>query len=128
MIVLDTHAWLWWASSPELLSAEARKAIDGARRLRISAMSCWEAAKLIEKKRLTVATEPREWIRQACRFSRLDVEPVTAEIATLSVFLPAPFHGDPADRLIVATALSLDAPLVTKDDAIRGSGVVRAIW
>lgn len=104
MIVLDTHAWLWWVGDHGKLPARLRRRLADAPALAISAISCWEAAVLIERGRLDLAPDARTGIRQACSVPKLHILPVTEQVATEAGLLGAEFHGDPADRLIVATA------------------------
>jgi PIN domain nuclease of toxin-antitoxin system len=131
MIVLDTHAWVWWVSNPEMLSDTARQVVDdGARRreLFISTISSWEVAMLVEKERLSLALDVRDWISRSEALPFVTFVPLSTAIAVESVRLPGFPHADPADRIIVATALSLGARLVTKDEKLLQYGPARAIW
>ncbi|HZL34166.1 MAG TPA: type II toxin-antitoxin system VapC family toxin [Tepidisphaeraceae bacterium] len=120
MILLDTHIWIWWVQGDPRLSSRNRDAIeklepDG---LGISVISCWEVAKLSVKGRIVLPLTPREWVRKALAYPGIVVLDLTPEIAIASVELPPPFHADPADRIIVATAMANDIPIVTEDAAI----------
>lgn len=131
MIVLDTHAWIWWASDPGLLSPDARDAVDGATAARdvcVSSVSVWEVALLVKRGRLELTLEPAQWVRRAEALPFLRFVPVDNAIALRSVQLDGRFHQDPADRIIVATALSLEASLVTKDRRMHDHPAVRAVW
>lgn len=130
MIVLDTHAWVWWASDPGRLSGPAAAAIDAADVIGVSAISAWEVALLVERGRIRLDRAPALWIREALqRDPRLVELPLTAGIATRSVALGADgMHADPADRFIVATARAHDAILVTRDEAIRAFDPARTVW
>jgi PIN domain nuclease of toxin-antitoxin system len=127
VILLDTHAWLWWAGDHSKLTARVRRRLAAERALAISAVSCWETAMLIRHRRLELAPDARTGIRDACAIPNLRVIPVTESIATEAGLLED-FHGDPADRIIVCTALELRAPVVTRDDRIRLSKRVETIW
>lgn len=130
MTILDTHVWLWWLNDPEKLSPSAREAIDSARAsstLAVSTMSVWELALLVKKGRLELRLDPADVVAHCERLRFLSFVPITAPIALRSVSLE-PFHSDPADRLIVATAAHTGATLVTKDDRIRESGAVTTVW
>lgn len=81
---------------------------------------------LVVKGRVSLDRAALDWIRASLATPSLVLLPITPEVATRAASLP--LHGDPADRLIVATALAHDALLVTKDEAIRSSGVVRVVW
>jgi PIN domain nuclease of toxin-antitoxin system len=131
MIVLDTHAWVWWVSNPEMLSDTARQAIDDAvrrRELFISTISAWEVAMLVEKERLSLVLDVRDWICRSEALPFVTFVPLSTAIAVESVRLPGFPHGDPADRIIVATALSLGARLVTRDEKLLNFAPCRAIW
>ena len=127
MIVLDTHAWIWWTSSPEKLSKRARHAIDEGGELIVAAISCWEVAMLVAKRRLELDRDVLVWIRQALAGPRIELEPLGPEIAVRAASL-TDFHGDPADRLVVATALQRRAVVLTKDDRIRSCELVDCVW
>lgn len=131
MIVLDTHAWVWWVADPAKLTARARRAVDSAvehGEVSISSISAWEVAVLVARGRLELTMDVADWVAASESLPFVRFVPVDNRIALRSVNLPAQFHADPADRIIVATALELDARLVTKDDRIRGSGVVTTVW
>ena len=131
MIVIDTHVWLWWVSDPEQLSAPARQAIDLAaqqRELFVSTISAWEVAMLVEKGRLTLTLDVRDWIARSEALPFLTFTPLTNAIAVEAVRLPNFPHADPADRIIAATTLSLGAALVSKDEKLRGYLSLRTIW
>lgn len=128
MILLDTHVWIWLASDPEKLSIAARKKISGTKKKGISAISCWEFATLVHKGRVSLDRSPLEWMEQSFEELGIELIPLTPSIAVRSTQLGRNFQGDPADRLILATALVLSAPLVTKDERIRGFSGVETIW
>jgi PIN domain nuclease of toxin-antitoxin system len=128
MIVLDTHAWVWWAADRGKLSRKARAAIESERRRAIADISVWEVAMLIAKGRLRVDRDPAEWLGHASALENLEVIPIRPAIAIRSTQLGHSFQGDPADRLVVATALAEGASLVSKDDRIRGYPPVTTIW
>ena len=128
MIVLDTHAWLWWAGDHTKLPPRLVRRLALAPALGISAISCWEAAMLVERGRLTLAPDARSGISAACAVPKLQVIPVTQRIATEAGLLGSVFHGDPADRIVVATAIDQRAPLVTRDERIRASKRVETLW
>lgn len=131
MIVLDTHAWVWWVSDPKRLSARAREAVDQAAKegeLYLSSISVWEVALLAERGRLRLAMDVSEWIGYCEALPFLRFVPVNNRIALLSVRLPGPLHADPADRIIIATALTLGATLVSKDERILSYPHVDSLW
>ncbi|MGH7893392.1 MAG: PIN domain-containing protein [Candidatus Binatia bacterium] len=123
-----THAWLWWAGDHDKLPARLRRRLGAERQLGVSAMSCWEAAMRIRHGRLELAPDARTGLRDACAIPRLRIVPVTDDIAIEAGLLGSDFHGDPADRIIVATALDLRVPLVTRDERIRSSKLVDVGW
>jgi PIN domain nuclease of toxin-antitoxin system len=130
LIVLDTHALIFDALTPARLSARARKAIDLAythRELACSDISLWEISMLIAHKRLNPAIDARQFLDDMIAARRVRVLPITAEIAVLSqsdIFS----HGDPADRLIAATARLHRAALITSDAKLRKLKEVTTIW
>ena len=128
MIVLDTHAWIWWAASPARLSARARAAIEGAGAIGVSAISVWELAMLVAKERLELDRDVLAWARQALALPRVELLALTPEIAVASAGLPAAFPGDPADRIIVSTARESGAAVVSKDARLRGLDAVKTVW
>jgi len=131
MIVLDTHAWIWFASKPEALSKKARKALDAAvqkKNVLISSISVWELALLVKTKRLKLSMDVLDWIAKSENLPFIQFIPVSNSIAVKSVNLPPPLHPDPADRIIIATALSTGALLVTKDKKIAAYSHVKTIW
>src|SRR4051794_37931212 len=99
----------------DLLSVSAKDAIRTADRLGVSAISCWEVGMLAEKGRLKLDRPTGAWVQTALRWSRVVALPVTSEIAVAAATFPPGFHGDPADRIIAATASIHGAPLVTRD-------------
>lgn len=126
MIVLDTHAWFWLVASPDRLSGPAVKAVDTSDRVGVSAISCWEIAMLASKGRIEMDRPARQWLEDALTNTGTILLPIEPAVAALAARLP--LHGDPADRLIVATAITNGAELVTKDEQIRASGLVVSIW
>jgi PIN domain nuclease of toxin-antitoxin system len=128
LIVLDTHAWIWWTGSPGRLSARARAAVEAADALGVSAISVWELATLVAKKRLELDRDVLAWARQALALPRVSLLPLTPEIAVASCTLPAAFPGDPADRIIVATARESAAAVVSRDARFRELPELKTIW
>ena len=131
MIALDTHAWGWFVSNPELLSKKAKRTIERAvvdKNVFISSISAWEVALLTSKKRLLLSMEVADWIKKSEMLPFVNFIPVDNSIAVKSVNLPQPFHSDPADRIIIATAISLGVSLITKDERILEYAHVKTIW
>lgn len=129
MIVLDTHAWLWWVSEPGRLSPAARKAIDGADAIGVSTLSGWEVAMLVQKGRISLDRDVDVWVRQALAFDRITVLPPPADVTVAAALLDAQgFPRDFAGRFIYATARALRAPLVTARPAIRAFDDRLTVW
>ena len=129
MLVIDTHIWIWMALDPAKLSKRAFEALRTARAdatIVVADISVWELAWFIGHQRINVFTPVEKFLASAT--SMVVVEPITAEIARLAVQLPRTFPRDPINRLIAATAISCNLPLVTADDAIRKSQVVQTVW
>ena len=121
MIVLDTHIWVWWVHGDSTLSASTRALLDSSEQtgIAVSAISCWEVAKLVERGRLTLPCPVFDWLQQALAYPGVRLIELSPRICVESTQLPGEFHRDPADQIIVATARVLDAPLVTVDGKIR---------
>ncbi len=129
--LLDTHVWIWWHMHPKKLSKLVQTLIldpDRYEELLLSAISPWEFSKLLEKQRIGISCEPEEWILEALDMPKLRLAPLTPTISYRSTTLPQPFHDDPADQIIVATAREENATIVTKDNLIRGYKQVRSVW
>lgn len=132
MIVLDTHALVWWVGGDKRLVKSARstidKAIAGGEDVLVSAISAWEIAMLVKRGRLALSMAVDEWLGTVGGIEGVSMIPITAEIAIHSVSLPGEFHQDPADRMIVALARERSAPLLTADEKIRRYPHVRWSW
>jgi PIN domain nuclease of toxin-antitoxin system len=131
MIVLDTHVWVLFVSNPELLSKRAKRSLDAAmeeKGILISSISAWEVALLVSKKRLKLTIDVIDWIAKSEVLPFIKFIPVDNSVAIKSVNLPQPLHNDPADRIIIATAISMGSPLVTKDEKILKYPHVQTIW
>jgi PIN domain nuclease of toxin-antitoxin system len=131
VIVLDTHVLLWWVSGEVQLSKKAKAAIERERsegELIVSSISAWEISLLVKRERLSISTDVTSWLATVNEIEALRFVPVDNEIALKAVELPGEFHKDPADRMIVATARALAAPLITKDQKIRDYAHVKTIW
>lgn len=120
MILLDTHVWVWWVHGDASLPALHRALLDAAEEtgIAVSAISCWEVAKLVERGRLALPCPVFDWLRQALGYPGVRLVELTPRICVESTQLPGAFHRDPADQIIVATARVLDVPLVTVDGKI----------
>lgn len=130
MILLDTCTLIFDALTPERLSPAAREALvrgEAEGELACADISLWEIAMLIARKRLDPGTDAATFCRLAIDARGVQVLPITPEIAAASAVIDLP-HGDPADRLIAATALAANAPLLTCDEKLRASGVVNTLW
>lgn len=131
MILLDTHVWIWFLSNPGLISSTASELIEKAihkNAVYVSSISVWEMALLVLKKRMVLKIEISEWISKAESLRFFQFIPVDNAIALRSVNLPPPLHSDPADRIIIASALALNVPLITKDEKILNYPIVDAVW
>jgi PIN domain nuclease of toxin-antitoxin system len=129
VIVLDTHIWVWWVHGdsrlPEAHSAILQQHEESG--LGVSVISCWEVAKLVEKGRLILPCAIDQWMRQALAYPGITLLPLEPEIAIESTRLPHPFHNDPADQIIVATARVHQCPVVTIDKRISAYPHVQAL-
>ena len=131
MIVLDTHAWIWFLAEPTRLSRRARRAVEAAAgrgQVFVSSISVWEVVLLARRGRLALKMAVEEWIAHAEGLPFLSFVPVDNRVAMRSVGLPAALGPDPADRMIAATAAILGAALVTKDERLHGVAGIATIW
>ena len=128
MIVLDTSTWIWRASDPKRLTTSARRALDGAEHALVSAISVWEVAMLVAKRRIQLDRPVEQWVDIALALPGIQLAPLEPAIAVRSTKLPGEFHPDPADRIIVATALENGVPIITPDDRIRSYPHVQSDW
>jgi PIN domain nuclease of toxin-antitoxin system len=127
MIVLDTHAWIWWVHGDPALEAGGREQIDASQVIGISAISCWEVAKLVQHQRLALPCPVSDWLQQALSYPGVKLIELTPAISVESTQLPGEFHRDPADQIIVATTRILNAELLTADRKILSYPHVRLI-
>jgi PIN domain nuclease of toxin-antitoxin system len=131
VILLDTHALVWLAVEPKKLSRPATRAIAQAAKsgsLAIASITLLETAWLFAKGRLRAAGSTTNAVAELVEATGASVLEITAEIAGTAAQLPASVPADPADRLIVATALVHALPLVTRDARIQESGACRVVW
>ena len=131
MIVLDTHVLLWWVSDPARLPRNAARLIDKELRkdepLGVSSFSIWEIALLARRGRLQLSRDVDVWLEKVERLPVLTFHPVDNRIARRAVSLSLE-TSDPADRIIVSTALELGASLVTGDARIQAYDGVVTVW
>ncbi|MEQ1556163.1 MAG: type II toxin-antitoxin system VapC family toxin [Gallionella sp.] len=125
LVLLDTHVWVWLLNGDSRISPKARTAVTRSlseQAVLLSAISPWEVAMLVSKGRLTLDRDVGEWVQIATSLSGIRIEPISPEVAVASTRLPGQIHGDPADRLIAATARHLGATLVTDDQLLLDYG------
>lgn len=119
-MVLDTHIWIWWTSSRGNLSPDENSLLTSANPsgLKISVISIWEVAKLVEKGRIAFQIPLSEWLGKAIADYGIEVIPLTNSIIVESTSLPGSFHNDPCDQIIVATSRIFSEPILTRDAKI----------
>jgi len=129
VILLDTHAWVWWVHGDDRLGARAKEALDRVEEegLGVSVISCWEVAKLVERRRLELSHPLEEWIALALAYPGVRLLDLTPGIAVESTRLPGEFHRDPADQILVATARIHRIPIATADRRIVAYGGVESL-
>lgn len=130
MILLDTHVVIWLAKDSARIGKDAVAAIAAERDRMVSAMTSWEIAMLIDKERLTIGVPLVDWLQIAFESIGAGEAPVTGEIGRIAGCLPASIHGDPCDRIMIATAQVLECPLLTADEKIldyAAAGHLKAI-
>lgn len=132
MIVLDTHALIWWVSGDDRLSEPAALSIQHEQEnqgdILISAISAWEVSMLVEKGRIALSMDLNEWLDAVESIERVSLIPITPRVAVQSTRLPGNFHQDPADRMIVALARELNVALITADGKIQDYPHIKWIW
>lgn len=128
MIVVDTHAWLWWVNREAALSEPARRTIDGADEIGVPAICAMEVAALVRRGRISLDDDVRPWVARALASERVVELPLTAEIAIEAGSYGDEFVGDHADRLIYATAIATGSKLVTRDRFLRRYDPLRTVW
>lgn len=132
-LLLDSHVILWWLAGSRFLSRRARVAVGGASRLLVSPISCWEIAVLSTRGRVRLASGPHAWVQSLYEIEHVQSAPLTPAAAVSAALLDrGSFPGDPADRMLYATAKDLGVPFVTGDHSIheyaRGARDVRVVW
>jgi len=126
-LLLDTHVWIWTQEDPDELGANARQMLlDGANELLVSSVSTLEIARMVSIGRLILTKELRQWVRDGLSSIQARSVAVDHEIAAQSYQLPEPFHRDPADRMLVASARLHDCTLVSADRLILEYAHVRS--
>ena len=132
MILLDTHVLVWWVNQErKQFSRKARQALEHHSKrneLLVSSISIFEIVTLERRGRLRFRITATEWLARVRRLPEYRIEPVTDDIAERAGQLGDGFGGDPADRLVAATALLREVPLVTYDQRLRETEVLPTIW
>lgn len=129
-VLLDTHVWIWLLEGNSELSPKFLKAMDVCQTLNsifISPISIWETGMLVEKKRIHLEMDCLDWVTQALNKTGINIVPISPHIAIQSTRLPGHIHGDPADRIIIATAHIENSVLVTCDQKLLDYGTDRFI-
>ena len=129
MILLDTCAIIWDALDTSKLSPNAKSTIERHEgELIICDISIWEISMLIKKKRLDVEDTASGFVNLLLQSRNFLIQEITPEIAELAVNFGSEINKDPADRLIAATSILENAPIVTADENLRGAGMLKTIW
>lgn len=129
MIVLDTHAWVWWVGGTDDLSPAAERAIAEAEQIGVCTISCWEVAMLVARGRLELTLEVGRWVEAALAMPRVIELQLDARTAARAGGLDREeFPGDPADRIIYATALERGTRLISRDTDITDFDPARVLW
>lgn len=127
MIIADTHTWVWWNANSRKLSSRARAVLETSSEISLCAISCWEIAMLVARDRLRFDRDVLLWLRQSLAAPQARLLPLDPDIAVESSRLNWS-HNDPADRIIVASALVHRARIITKDKRIRSFRGVQSLW
>ena len=124
-VLLDTHTWIWLFNGSIELSSDAIEQINFAGnqgKVFISAISVWELSMLVAKNRINLSKPIHQWVKDSFSQPGVNLSSMLPEIAIESSFLPGEFHGDPTDRIIVATARANNLILLTRDKKILSYG------
>ncbi len=128
-IILDTCAILWAIAEPSMLSKAAKNALlDPESQIKVLAISSAEIACAVERKKITLNSHWKKWFRKYTELNHWEVLPISLEIIEEAYCLPPPFHKDPADRMIVAAARTLNSSIITADEKILSYPHVDVIW
>lgn len=125
--LLDTHAWIWWVDRDARLGARTIDALDRLPRTDrpwLCDISLWEVAMLVERGRLALDVPLSEWLEAAAHARSVRLVSIAPDVAAEVAALPASFHRDPADRIIVATSRARRLPVLTHDERIRRSRLI----
>ena len=131
MIVVDTHVIIWDALKPERLSENSKNAINEANEndgIVFCEISLWEIAMLISKERIYVESSYQNFIKIVFSSNKYQFRGITPKIAELSTSLPEEVNNDPADRIIAATSIIYNIPLVTTDKNLLNAESIKTIW
>ncbi len=131
MIIVDTHVIIWDALKPELLSNKASNSLKEANErdgIIFCEISLWEIAMLIKKKRISINASYLEFIKLIKTSNKYIFKGLSPEIAELSANFPSEINQDPADRIICATSIINNAALITADNNLRKSKIIKTIW
>ncbi len=128
-VLIDTHIWIWWLTGQRELSSKKHEYLDSLAQAghppSLSAISLWESQMLFCKGRLTLSIDFASWLSQAADPEVIRLVPLDSSVVIALNELPGNFHGDPADRIIVATARAHSLTLMTEDKGIRRSKSVK---
>ena len=130
MVTLDTHVIIWDALNPKLVSRKAKEEIRKAQQtggIIFCEISLWEIAMLMKKQRVIIDITYQEFIGLIKASNNYIFKGITPEIAELAINLASEINQDPADRLILATSIVTNAPLVTADKNLQQSKL-KTIW
>lgn len=130
-ILLDTHVWLWAMVGSSILTKSFTMTFEKALKAQgvlLSALSIWEIGMLVEKQRIEIEMDVLDWVNQALDTPGMQLCPITPRIAIQSTRIPGEIHGDPVDRLLIATAYEENAVLVTCDKKILSYGAGKFIY
>ncbi len=131
VIILDTCAIIWDALKTDRLTTKAKhtmRAAEADNELMISDISIWEIVMLVARKRLEIGETVSSFINLYLQSRTITVQPISSEIAELSVSFGREINNDPADRIIAATTILTGAKLVTADDNLITSAIIPTVW
>lgn len=128
MILLDTHAWLWWQAESRSLSPKARRAIENSDSCGVLAIIPWEIGLLVARGRLALAQDTLTWVETALQEPGVHLVPLEPAVAVAAAAIPKQILPDPVDRMLAAAAARYDVLLVTRDQGLRAYRGIRTVW
>lgn len=127
LYLLDTNAWLRLFHRPQEISTASRQLLNSEKEVGLSPMSIIEVAQKVNKGKLSLPLALEDWVKQSLPHGRVKLLPITIDVALAAYRWPSDFHGDPADRIIAATAVIHGLTLVTSDEKLLNRSELKTL-